>query len=102
MILLVELSLSKEMFICLKVGNYNRSAALLGSTNNMCTSKSLIHKVSTSASWYGVMTLDGFIRGKDIGPLIGWIALLLYGTWMVFIQARTVAAHNDLFYWCLD
>ena len=31
-ILPVELSLSKEMFICLKAGSCNRSAALLGST----------------------------------------------------------------------
>ena len=102
MILPVEFSLSKEMFICLKVGSYNRPATLPGSTNTLCTSKSLIHKVSISASWCGVLTLDGFIGGKDIGPLIGWIALLLYGTWMVFIRARIVAAHNNLFYWRLD
>ena len=66
-----ELGLSKEMFICLKAGSCNRSTALPGLTSTPCTSKSLIHKVSTSASWWGVMTLDGLIRGKDIGPLIG-------------------------------
>ena len=81
MILLAELRFSKEMFICLKVGSCNRSAALLRSTSTLCTSKLLIHKVSTSASWCGVMTLDGLIEGKDIGPTIGWITLLLSGTW---------------------
>ena len=76
----IEFSLSKEMFICLKAGSCNRLAALPGSTSTLCTSKSLIHKVSTSASWCGVMTLDGFIGGKDIGPSIGWISLLLSRT----------------------
>ena len=33
----------------------------------MCTSKSLIHKVTTSASWCGVKTLDELTGGKDIG-----------------------------------
>ena len=70
-ILPAELSLSKEMFLCLKAGSCNRSTALPGLTSTLCTSKSLIHKVSTSASWWGVMTLDGLIRGKDIGPSIG-------------------------------
>ena len=65
----VELSLSKEMFICLNVGSCNRSTALLGSTNTLCTSKSLIHKVSTSASWCGTMTLDGLMRGKGYGVI---------------------------------
>ena len=101
-ILPTKLSLSKEMFICLKAGSCNRSAALPRSTRTLCTSKSLIHKVSTSASWCGVMTLDRFIGGKDIGPSIGWIALLMSGTWIVFIQARIVAARNSLFFWCLD
>ena len=70
-ILPAKLSLSKEMFICLNAGSYNRSAALPGSTSTLWTSKSLIHKVSTSASWCGIMTLDGLIGGKDIGSSIG-------------------------------
>ena len=86
-ILPAELSMSKEMFIFLKDGSCNRLVALPGSTSTLCTSKSLIHKVSTSASWCGVMTLDGLIGGKDIVPLIGWIALLLSRTWMVFSRA---------------
>ena len=67
-ILPAKLCLSKEIFIFLKTGSCNRSVALLGSTTTLCTSKSLIHRVSTSASWFGVMTLDGLTRGKDIGP----------------------------------
>ena len=78
-ILATKLSLSKEMFICLKASSCNRLAALPRSTSILCTSKLLIHKVSTSASWCGVMTLDELIRGKDIGPSIGWISLLLFG-----------------------
>ena len=70
-ILPVELSLLKEMFICLKEGNCNRSVALLGLTSTLCTSKSLIHRVSMSATWWGVMTLNRLIGGKDIGPSIG-------------------------------
>ena len=101
-ILRAEISLSKEMFICLKAGICNRSVMLLRSTKTLCTSKSLIHKVSTSASWCGVMTLKGFIRGKDIGPSIDWIALLLSGMWMVFTQAWTMAARKNLFFWRLD
>ena len=66
-----ELNLSKEMFIYLKASSCNRSIALPGSTSTLCTSKLLIHKVSTSASWCGVMTLDGLTRGKDIGSSIG-------------------------------
>ena len=98
-ILPAELSLSKEMFICLKAGNCNRSAALPGSNSTLCTSKSLIHKVSTSASWCGVTTLDGLIGGKGIGSSIGRISLLLSGTWMVFTRAWTVAARNSLFFY---
>ena len=101
-ILLAELSLSKEIFICLKVGSCNRSAALPESTNTLCTSKSFIHKVSTSASWCGVMTLDGLIGRKDIGSSTGWTALLLSGAWMVFIWACMVAVHNRFFFWRLD
>ena len=90
-ILPAELILSKEMFIYLKVGNCNRLATLLGLTSTLCTSKPLIHRVSTSASWCGVMTLDGLLRGNDIGLLIGWITLLLFGMWMVFmISAQKV------------
>ena len=96
--LLAELSLSKEMFICLKVGSYNWSAALPGSTSTLCISKWLIHKVSTSASWCGVMTLDELTGGNDIGSLIGWIALLLSGTWMVFTPAQAVAARNNILF----
>ena len=33
--------------------------------------------------------------GKDIGSSIGWTALLLTRVWIVFIRARTVAAHNN-------
>ena len=70
-ILPVELSLSKEMFIFLKAGSCSRSVASLWSTSTMCTSKLLIHNVSTIVSWCGLMTLDEFIGGKDIGPSIG-------------------------------
>ena len=70
-ILQAELSMSKEMFICLKAGNCNKSATLLGLTGTLCTSKSLIHRVSKSASWCGVMTLDWLTGGKNIGPSIG-------------------------------
>ena len=96
-ILPAELSLFKEMFIYLKAGNCNRFSVLLRSTSTLCTSKSLIHKVSISASWCGVMTLDGLIGGKDIGSSTGWIVLLLSRAWMVFIRARIVVACNDLF-----
>ena len=72
MILPAELNLSKVMFICLKAGSCNRSVALPGSTSTLCTLKSLIPRVSTSASWYGVMTLDGLTGGKDIGP-VNWL-----------------------------
>ena len=101
-ILPVELNLFKEMFICLNVGSFNRSVALPGSTSTLCISKSLIHKVSTSASWCGVMALNGLIKGKDIGSSIGWTAFLLSRAWMVYIRARTVAACNNLFFWRLD
>ena len=101
-ILPAKLSQLREMLICLKAGSCNWSAALLGSTNTLCKSKSLIHKVSTSASLSGVMTMDGLIGGKDIGSLIGWISLLLYGIWMVITRAWNVAAHNILLFWHLD
>ena len=97
-ILPIELSLLKEMFICLKTGSCNRLAVLPRLTSIMCTSKLLIHKVSMSASWCGVMTLDGLIGGKDVGPSIGWIALLLSRTWMVFTWAWIVAACNIHFF----
>ena len=70
--LFVELSFSNGMFICLKAGSCSRLAALLGSTSTLCTSKLLIYKVSTSASWYGVTTLDGLgrvNRGKGYGAV---------------------------------
>ena len=91
-ILPAELSLSSGTFIYLKAGSCNRSAALPRSTSTLCTSKLLMHKVSTSASWYGVMTLDGLMGGKDMGPSTGCIALPLSGVLMVFTRARTVAA----------
>ena len=83
-IISAELCLPKDMPICLKAGSCNRSVALLGSTSTLCTLKVLIHKVSMSASWFGVMTLDKLIGGKDIGSSIGWIVLLLSEAWMVF------------------
>ena len=78
-ILLTKLSLSKEMFICMKAGSCNRSIALPGSTSTLYTSKLLIHRLTTSASWCRVMTLDGLTEGKDIGSLIDWFTLLLSG-----------------------
>ena len=101
-ILLAELSLSKEMFIYLKAGSCNKSVAMPGLTSTLCTPKSLIHRVSMSASWCRVMTLDGLTRENDIGSSIGWIALLLYGMWMVFTQARVVATSYNLVFWRLD
>ena len=67
-ILLAELSLSSGTFICHKAKRCNRSVVLPGSTSTPCTSKLLMHKVSISASWCGVMTLDGLMGGKYIGP----------------------------------
>ena len=78
-ILLVELSLSSDTCICLKAGSCNKSAALPGSMSTLCTSKLLMHKVRTSASWCGVITLDGLMGGKDMGPSTGCIASLLSG-----------------------
>ena len=49
-ILPAEIDLSKERFICLEAGSCNRSVVLPWSTSTLCTSKLLIHKVSTSAS----------------------------------------------------
>ena len=46
----VEFNILMESFICLKACSYNKSVVLLGSTSTLCTSKSLIHRVSTSAS----------------------------------------------------
>ena len=45
-----EFSIYEESFICLKAGNYNKYAALPGSTSTLCTSKLLIQRVITSAS----------------------------------------------------
>ena len=78
-ILPAELSLSSGTFICLKVGSCNRSIALLGLTSTLYTSKLLMHKESTSASWCGVMTLDGLMGGKDMGPSTSCIDMLLSG-----------------------
>ena len=79
----------------LSSGSYNRSIALLRSTSTLCTSKLLIHKVSTSASWCGVMTLDGLMGGKDRRPSTGCIALLLSKVLIVFTQVRTMAANSS-------
>ena len=94
-IMSTELSLSSGTFIYLKAGSCNRSAALPGSTSTLCTSKLLMHKVSTSASWCGVMTLDGLMGGKDMGPSTDCIALLLSRILMVFTQVRTVVARSS-------
>ena len=64
-----KLSLSKEMFICLKAGSCNRSVALSRSTSTLCTSKSLIHSVSTSASWCGLGRVN---RGKGYRA-VNWL-----------------------------
>ena len=73
-ILSAELSLSNDTYICLKAGSCNKSAVLPGSTSTLCTSKLLMHKVRTSASWCGVITLDELMGGKDMGPSTGCIA----------------------------
>ena len=44
-----EFNFSGEIFIWLKAGSCNKSAALLGSTSTLCTSKPLIQRVSISA-----------------------------------------------------
>ena len=92
-----DLSLSRGTFISLKDGSCNKSAVLLGSTSTLCTSKLLMHKVSTSASWCGVMTLDELMGGNDMGPSTGCIALLLFRVLMVFTWARIVAARSRFF-----
>ena len=45
-----EFNIHEESFIRLNAGSCKKSAALLGSTSILCTSKLLIHKVSTNAS----------------------------------------------------
>ena len=85
-ILTTELSLSSETFIFLKAGSCNRSAALPRLTSTLCTSKLLMYKVGTSASWCGVMNLDGLMGGKDMGPLTCCIDLLLSGVPTVFTR----------------
>ena len=96
-ILPTELSLSSGTCICLKAGSCNKSATLPGSTSTLFTSKLLMHKVRTSASWCGVITLDGLMGGKDMGLSIGYIASLLSGVLMVFTRARIVAARSNFF-----
>ena len=96
-ILPAEMSLSTGTFIYLKAGSCNKSVPLPGSTITLCTSKLLMHKVSTSASWCGVMTLDGLMGGKDMGSSTGYIPLLLFRVLMVFTQAQTVAACSNFF-----
>ena len=83
-ILSAELSLSRGTFICLKAGSYNKLVVLPGSTSTLSTSTLLMHKVSTSASWCGVITLDGLMGGKDMGSSTSCIALLLSEVLMVF------------------
>ena len=46
----VEFSIPNESSILLKASSCNKSVALPGSTNTLCTSKKLINRVSTSAS----------------------------------------------------
>ena len=83
----VELSLPSGTLICLKAGSCNRSAALPGLTSTLCTSKLLMHKVSTSSSWCGMMTLDGLMGGKDMGSSTGCTVLPLSAVMMVFTRA---------------
>ena len=92
-----ELSLSSRTFICLTAGSCSKLATLPGSTSTLCTSKLLMHKISTSALWCGVMTLDGLIGGKDMGPSISCIAPMLSRVLMVFTRARTMVAHSSFF-----
>ena len=66
-----EFSMQKESFICMKAGSYSKSGALPESTSTLCTSKPLIQRVSTKASWWGTMTLFGLIEGNDMEPSIG-------------------------------
>ena len=66
-ILPVELSLSSGICICLKAVSCNKLAALPGSTSTLCTSKLLMHKVKTSASWCRVITLEGLMGGGGGG-----------------------------------
>ena len=68
-ILPTELNLLKEMFISLKAGSCNRLVVLPGSTSTLCTSKSLIHKVSTSASWCSPRQVN---RGKGYRA-VNWL-----------------------------
>ena len=80
-------SLLSETFIYQKAGSCSKSVVLPGSISTLCTSKLLMHKVSKSASWCGVMTLDGLMGGKDMGLSTGCNALLLSGVLMVFTRA---------------
>ena len=96
-ILFAELSLSRDTCICLKAGSYNKLVALPGSTSALCTSNLLMHKVRTSALWCEVITLDGLMGGKDMGPSTGCIASLLSGVLMMFTRARTVAVCSSFF-----
>ena len=63
-------SIPEESFIWLKAGSCNKFAALIGSLSTLCTSKQLIHRVSTTASSWDIMTLFWFTKGKDMGPSI--------------------------------
>ena len=96
-ILPTELSLSSDTCICLKAGSCNKSTALPGSTSTLCTSKLLMHKVRTSASWCGVTNLDGLMGGKDMGLSTGHIYSLLSEVLMVFTRARTKATPSSFF-----
>ena len=49
-IFLVEFTIPKESFICLKAGSCNKYAALSGFISTLCTSKLLIQRVRSSAS----------------------------------------------------
>ena len=96
-ILPTELNLLSGTCIYLKAGSCNKATALLGSTSTLCTSKLLMHKLRTSASWCGVITLDELMGGNDMGPSTCCIASLLFGVLMIFTLARIVAARSSFF-----
>ena len=97
-----KFNISGESFIWLKAGSCNKSAMLPGSTSTMCTSKSLLQNVSTSASQWGTITLFEFIRGKDMRQSIGLVSSRLLLAWTAFTQALTVAALKSFFCWRFD
>ena len=99
---LAEFTTSKESFICLNASSCNKPVAMLGSINTICTSKLLIQRVSTSASWWGIITLFGLTGGKDMVPSIGLVSSCLLSVLTTFTWALTVAALKSFFYWRFD